>query len=178
MRPPKSGLLLLASGAIGERYDARIAFLRKAGTLCLLAFVVFHMLTTFRCVVPLALGTDATANVIDMQLWRGKNGYNHRIRVETGDGRVSFSLDIDGADYAALQDAPHPVTVPLRRVGDSSFFSYAGRSPGVFLPFAVWGFLGWAFALFAIAYRYRDKHAWYDRIRLIEYGGSGPHPDG
>jgi hypothetical protein len=170
VRAPRRGRMLLATEAIRDRYEARVAFLRAGGVLLALAFLLLHALFTAPFFVASFFGTHTTALVTatDTYVTTSKNTHttHYTLTARTSDG---FTLEQEvPRDVYNVAHGRDVVSVPLIRCGNSTWASFLGTEAYVFWGWLVFGVVGTGVSWLLLSLAYGRRYAWYDRAKLVE----------
>jgi len=155
LRSPARGRLLLADGALGTRYDGRIAVLQRFVRLAFPAWIIFHALCTSAFAVGVFTGRQASTNVQAWDIQRPRV-----LMTETDDG-LRLVAPLKAPTAQSLQESGVAAVPLLRSAWPAA--SYVGGEGWTSGP-AVFGGLLAALAAFAVLrHRYRQATPWYDR---------------
>lgn len=177
LRPPANGRTYLASGAIKDRYPNRIQHLQRWGVGALLAFVAFHALATVPYLVASFAGEREEAQIVSHRTWittnKNSRTTHYGLTARTASG-YTFEREVPSSTYdLGIRYEGLGTRVPSVHFSDWSWAAYLGDRPTMNGIAIIVGIVGSAIAAGAFAASYGAKHAWYDRKKLSEHGGSG-----
>lgn len=182
LRFPTRGRMVIATGALADRYTGRLRFLRLATAGLAVAWLALLVTVVGPFLSVSLLGTRTEAHYLASHTYETQSK-NRRIPHYVLETRTADGLDVKGEipyeTYAKFYNArPYsdaeptvvPVLVDPLFPHNSRLGMRAGISGWALLTITVLGGL----LLFGLKLRYKKELAWYDSDHVSDHGGTGP----
>jgi hypothetical protein len=177
LRPPRNKGLLVSTEAMRERYTERVRYSWRAA-LGLFAALCFAQLFLGGFTLASFAGIRTTGSVTRVNEYDShtKNGSvrHYELWADTADG-FTVHDEVSGGAFAEVSRARkrgEVATVPIVRTDHLGFASFIG-APHVSLVIIVTSVVFQALGFVYVTRKYRERFAWYDRKRVVDYGGQG-----